>query len=94
MKDFGKYVLATIVGIFVTFIIGAVLMLMSIVGLVASGEATKTVEDNSVLVLNLNGVVEEQQTSSLLSMISGGQVGQMGLNEILSAIKKQKTTTR
>ena len=90
MKDFGKYVLATIVGIFVTFIIGAVLMLMSIVGLVASGEATKTVEDNSVLVLNLNGVVEEQQTSSLLSMISGGQVGQMGLNEILSAIKKAK----
>ena len=65
-------------------------MLMSIVGLVASGEATKTVEDNSVLVLNLNGVVEEQQTSNLLSMISGGQVGQMGLNEILSAIKKAK----
>lgn len=90
MKDFGKYVLATVVGIFVTFIIGTVLMLMSIVGLVASGESTKTVEENSVLVLNLNGIVQEQTTPNLLSLFSDGQIGQMGLNEILSAIKKAK----
>lgn len=90
MKDFSKYVLATIVGIFATMIIFAVLSLMSIVGMVASGEATQKAPDNSVLVLNLNGTIEEQSSSDFLSQLTGGEMQSNGLNEILSAISKAK----
>lgn len=90
MKDFGKYVLATIVGIFVTMILFTVLGLMSIVGMVASGEATKTVSDNSVLVLNLNGIIDEQSQDNIFSRLTGGEVSETGLNDILAAIKKAK----
>lgn len=90
MKEFGKYVLATIVGIIATMIILTVLGLMSIVGIVASNESTKSIAENSVLVVNLNGIVTEQATDNLLGQLTGGQMDQMGLNDILSAIKKAK----
>ena len=59
MKDFFKYVLATIVGIVILGLIMAILSVMSLVGMVASGEATKNVSDNSVLVMELKGSMEE-----------------------------------
>lgn len=90
MKDFSKHVLATIVGIFATMIIFAVLSLMSIVGMVASGEATQKAPDNSVLVLNLNGTIDEQASSDFLTQLTGGEMTSNGLNEILSAISKAK----
>ncbi len=90
MKDFSKYVLATIVGIIATGILFTVLSLMSIVGMVASTEATKSVEDNSVLVLSLNGVISEQVQADFFSQLTGGEVAQLGLNDILSAIEKAK----
>ena len=54
MKDFLKYVLATVVGLFLFGIVAGILGMMSLVGMVASGEATKEVKENSVLVLNLS----------------------------------------
>ena len=45
MKDFFKYVTATIVGLFVFGIIITLLGVMSLVGMVSAGEATKTVAD-------------------------------------------------
>lgn len=90
MKEFGKYVLATIVGIIATMIIFTILGLMSIVGIVASSESTKNVADNSVLNINLNGVVTEQSNDNFLSQLTGGELEQIGLNDVLSAIKKAK----
>lgn len=90
MKEFGKYVLATIVGIIATMIIFTILGLMSIVGIVASSESTKNVADNSVLNINLNGVVTEQSNNNFLSQLTGGELEQIGLNDVLSAIKKAK----
>lgn len=90
MKDFSKMVLATVVGIFVTFIVIAVLGLMSIVGMVASGEATTSAPSNSVLVLNLNGLIEEQGSDDIMAVFSGNPNGTTGLNDVLSAIRKAK----
>ncbi len=90
MRDFGKYVLATVVGLIVTFIVLTIMGLMSLVGIVASSESTKSVDENSVLTLYLNGVVSEKSSNDIIGQLTGGQLEQLGLNDILSAIKKAK----
>lgn len=90
MKDFLKYVFATVVGIIVFSVVIGLLTMMSLIGMVASGEATKTVKDNSVLVLNLSGQMEEQAEDNLMSMFGNTGTNQLGLRETLSAIKKAK----
>ena len=54
MKEFFKYVLATITGIVVISIIGFVFLLMIIGAIVASTEKQVTVENNSMLVIDLS----------------------------------------
>ena len=90
MKDFFKYVLATIVGIVILFVVIAILGAMSLVGMVASGEATKNVSDNSVLVVNLAGTMEEQAGDNTLNQFLGSAASTMGLQETLEAIQKAK----
>ena len=90
MKQFFKYVLATVVGLLVFGIIVAIFGTMSIVGMVASGEATKNVGKNSVMVVNMNSVVDEQAQPDIMGRFTGGDVESIGLDELLSAIKKAK----
>mgnify|MGYP002626684995 CR=1 FL=1 len=90
MKDFFKYVLATIVGIVILFVVMAILGAMSLVGMVASGEATKNVSDNSVLVVKLSGTMEEQAGDNTLNQFLGSVASTIGLQETLEAIKKAK----
>ena len=90
MKEFGKYVLATVVGLIVTVIILSIMGLMSIVGIVASGESAKSVDKNSVLTISLNGDISDQASNDIMSQLLTGQAEQVGLNDILSAIKKAK----
>lgn len=92
MKDFLKYVCATVVGIILFAVIAGILTMMSLVGMVASGQATKSIKDNSVLVLNLSGVMSEQAEEDFMSMISSSVSEQMGLQETLVAIKKAKSS--
>ena len=94
MKDFFKYVLATVVGLFVFGIVLAIFGLMSVVGMTASSEATKTVSKNSVLVLNIDGAVSEQAQDDLFGGIIGQDNGAAGLNDILAAIDKAKDNDR
>ena len=90
MKDFFKYVLATIVGIVILGLVLLIMGAMSLVGMVASGEATKSVGDNSVLVMNLSGTMEEQAGDNTMAQFLGSAVGTMGLHETLEAIRKAK----
>ena len=91
MKDFIKNVLATMVGMFGFFIVMGVIGMMSIIGMIASGNAAQNVEKNSVFVLNLSGTISEQGSENQLSMFTGDNSLNSGLNDILSAIKKAKT---
>ena len=59
MKEFFKYVGATIVGIFAVGLILAILGVMSIIGMITSTQATQNVSKNSVLVLNLSGTLQD-----------------------------------
>lgn len=90
MKDFFKYTAATVVGIIVFTIVCVALSVMSIVGMVASSSATQSVEKNSVLVLKLNGSIDEQGTDNTIGKLTGNYTPSTGLNDILSAIKKAK----
>ena len=87
MKDFFKYTAATFVGIIVFTI---VCVALSVVGMVASASATQAVEKNSVLVLKLNGSIDEQGTDNTIGKLTGNYIPSTGLNDILSAIKKAK----
>lgn len=90
MKDFFKYTAATVVGIIVFTIVCVALSVMSIIGMVASASATQAVEKNSVLVLKLNGSIDEQGTDNTIGKLTGNYIPSTGLNDILSAIKKAK----
>lgn len=71
MKEFFKYVAATVVGIIIFLIVAGIFGMMSIVGMIASGQATQTVEDGSVLVLNLSGSISEQGQDDIFGKLTG-----------------------
>ncbi len=91
MKEFFKYVSATVVGIFAFTVIVGVIATVSIIGMVASGSSTKDVADNTVFVINLNGPLQERSEETVISKIMGqGGVGKIGLDDLLNGIKKAK----
>ena len=94
MKDFFKYVGATVVGLIVFGLIVLILGTMSIVGLISSAQATQDVSKNSVLVLNLSGSLAERSNDNVWGMLTGKEFGSGGLDDILSAIKKAKSNDR
>lgn len=90
MKDFLKYTLATITGIFVfTLIVGAI-SLMGIVGMVAAGSATTDVQENTVFVINLSGQLQERSENDILGKVTGEAGSTIGLDDLLNNIKKAK----
>ena len=90
MKDFLKYVLATITGIILLTVIMGILAVISLVGLAASNAGSTPVEDNSVFTLTLSGTLDERTQDSPLSMLTGQVSDNLGLDNILNAIKKAK----
>lgn len=91
MKEFFKYAFATVVGIIIFGLIMTFFSVISIVGMVASGSQTQNAPKNSVLVLNMSGVIQEKASENILGQITGDDFNNIGLDEILSAIKKAKT---
>ena len=63
---------------------------MSLVGIIASSEATKNVEENSVLVINLSGIMKERSQDNYFSRLTGNITSNPGLEKTLAAIKKAK----
>ena len=92
MKDFIKHTLATVVGIFVFCIITGILMLMSIVGMVASSSQTTTIDDNSVLVIKLKGEITDRSNDeeNPLTTLIGDRAESQGLYNLVEAIKRAK----
>ena len=90
MKEFFKYVLATVTGIILVAIIMGILAAISLVGLAASSASTTNVEDNSVFVLSLSGTLNERTAEDPLASVTGQVSENMGLDKLLKAIKKAK----
>lgn len=89
MKEFFKYVLATIVGIILTSIIFTVITIVSVAGMVASEGATSSVPKNAVLRFKLQGeVVDRAGEGSPFDIISQEEDFTIGLDQALDALKK------
>jgi len=91
MKDFLKYVLATITGIIVLGLIMGIFFVISLIGLAASSASTVPVEKNSVFTFMLSGQVDERVQDDLLGQLTGQVSENMGLEDIVASIKKAKT---
>ena len=53
-----------------------------------------SLRNNSVLVLKMQGEITDQAEDNFWGDLTDGQINQMGMNEILSAIKKAKTSDK
>ena len=81
---------ATVVGLIVFSVLTGIIGAMCVVGMIASGSATKDVSDNSVMVINMSGMLDERSQSSFIDELGGGSVGTIGLDDVLGAIRKAK----
>ena len=90
MKDFLKYMSATVVGIIVFSVLVTALSIMCLVGMVASESSSKNVSDNSVLVINLNGTMTERSDEDIMSLINSTEIKCLGRDDVISAIEKAK----
>ena len=92
MKEFFKYTLATICGIILLSIVGGIIFMISLVGIVASGNKTTTAPENSVFVLKLNATIQERANEDNPFSILMGEIDMdvMGLDDIVASIRKAK----
>lgn len=86
MKEFFKYVLATVVGITAFGALMFLFLMISLLGMVAANTQGTKIKDNSVLVIKQDGLLSEKTTSSFLNDLQG--IESNGLAETLSAIRK------
>jgi protease-4 len=90
MKQFLKYVLATVTGIVLVMVIMGVLGAISMVGMAAASAGNTQVNENSVFTLSLSGQLDERAANNPLSELTGQVSKSLGLDDILTAIKKAK----
>ena len=94
MKDFFKFTLATVTGIVLSGIVLFFIGILVIAGIVSSSEPETVVKKNSVMTLDLNGMLEERTQESAFDfvskLVSGNDENIYGLDDILSSIKKAK----
>jgi protease-4 len=90
MKDFLKYTLATLTGIVISGLLLTLIGVLIAVSMFSSETPSTTVKSNSVMMLDLNGVLSERVQSEPWAKFFGDQNESIGLDDILSAIKKAK----
>ena len=90
MKDFFKNVAATIVGLFAFGLIMTILGFICIIGMVASSNSKPALKDNAVMVMKLQGQIEDRTEDNWLGELTGEQFNNIGMNKILSSIRKAK----
>ena len=91
MRDFLKYTLATLAGLFIFGFITFICLLFSIIGMFSTSETTEIAE-HSVLVLKLNGTLADHtiEDNDVMSMLMGQVKPAHGLDNIRKAIQKAK----
>lgn len=91
MKDFLKYVLATVAGIVVLLLVVGITSVVSLIGM-ASSSAQVKVSKNSVLVINLSGqLTERAEDDPFFTIFGDNDLSPIGLDNLLKAIGKAET---
>ena len=90
MKDFFKNVFATFVGLFLFVLVTLLLGFVCIFGMVLSSESTTEIKNNSVLVINLSGPLNERTEENFITKFVGKTANETSLEDVLSGIEKAK----
>jgi protease-4 len=96
MREFFKYVFATVLGVVISFFLIILVSVLIIVGFVSSIETDKTVpvSKNSVLFMNLDqGIVERSpdDTFANFPLVGGNGEKSIGFNDLIKALQSAKT---
>jgi len=96
MREFFKYLFASILGFFISMIIIFIICFVIVVGAISSIDSDKTVvvSNNSVLFLNLDQAITERTPKNPfgnLPIVGGEEKDGIGLNDFLKAVQKAKT---
>lgn len=95
MKEFFKYVLATIVGFICVTAFMGIMSLIMFFSIMATSDTQPTVSDGSVLRIELNGTVSERATENPFAELMGNKaLASQGLDDLLKAIKVAKTNDK
>jgi protease-4 len=92
MKQFLKYTLATVVGVFLSFLFLGFLMFFTVLSLTSSkSKETLEVKNNSVIELNIDYDVAERTEDDFMQIFNPeGGSHQLGLDQILKLIESAK----
>ena len=98
MKQFLKFTLASMLGVFVALAL-IFLILLGIAGAVSSSEKSVTIKESSILKISLEGTIQEQSIDNPFNFSIPGlpmdtRIRNQGLDDILSAIKRAKTNDK
>ncbi|MCX2583886.1 signal peptide peptidase SppA [Pedobacter sp. MR22-3] len=96
MKDFFKYLFASMLGFFLSVVIIFIIVIVIIFGAISSLDDDKsiTVSNNSILFLNLDQPITERTPKNPfgnLPIVGSAEKDGIGLNDLLKSIKKAKT---
>jgi len=90
MRQFLKFVFATVVGLIVFSFISILFLFIGIASMIPSSEPVK---ENSVLHLKLEGDLIERSKNDLYSLLRSEETLSIGLDDILASIKVAKTNS-
>ena len=91
MKNFIKFTFASMLGIILAGIVFTIIGIVTMVGIFTSADTETTVKENTVFVLNMDGILcERAQENNPISTLLGEEFSEQSLEDILSAIKKAK----
>src|SRR5690606_32382574 len=93
MKQFFKFVFASMLGVFLTISFFLIIFIAIIGALVSSTESSVEIKENTILHVNLNYPIIERSSSNPLEDVNIGPIqGQkvLGLNDILKSIRHAK----
>ena len=88
MKQFFKFMLASVIGVIVASFIFSLVGIMTLVSMTA--QQPITVKEKSVYVLNLSGIVEERHAQAPFEQLWSDQMPTYGLDDLLASIEKAK----
>ena len=99
MKEFFKFVFASMIGVLLSVFVMFVLGILLVIGIVstASNESKVTIDDNTVLHLSLNYPISERTSKNPFQNLNFGGFeteNNLGLKDILAHIKEAKTDSR
>lgn len=95
MKDFFKYLFASMLGFFLSMVVVFIICFIVVVGIISSVDSDKTVtvDRNSVLFINLDQSITERTPKKGLSnlpLFGNGESDGIGLRDLLKAISAAK----